>query len=562
MRLSSSVLVLAVACLTLCALAAGAQTPQGTAFTYQGELRQNTIPVNATTDMVFRLYDASVLGNQIGPTLNFTAGTANAVPVVNGIFTVALDFGAPAFISLISDERYLEIAIDGNVLTPRTKIENAPFALQSQTAELAYAVSNTSVGAAQIVPTQVQKRVTGTCPTGSSIQSIAQDGSVTCQTAGGNGTVTSISAGSGLSGGTITSSGTLAVDTTVIQQRVAGACAAGQYLQQINADGSVQCGVDTVGSGTGTVTSVGAGLGLTGGPITTSGTLAVDPTLIQQRVTGTCPVGSYMRGINVDGSVQCTAFSQRTVFVTQVGTPQENGAALLAAVASIAASASDPWLVKVDVGVYDLDTSALTLTFVSLEGSGEALTTITSAGGFTVKAVSSVGIRELTIANSSASGAAIFARSLNLTSAQILVTRTSVTATHIAIEAQGDSQGVYTTAVLLRELTISAGDIGILDGDISSGAAGANQLTATSIDVTTPASTGRGLWVRLTATSKPRVFLTHSFVRGSYWRYGDSETPDQFQAYFTDAFGSSNGFPALCGAMAFGSTLAANGSCP
>jgi len=36
------------------------------------------------------------------------------------------------------------------------------------------------------------------------------------------------------------------------------------------------------GTGNGTVTSVGSGLGLTGGPITTSGTLAIDPTVVPQ----------------------------------------------------------------------------------------------------------------------------------------------------------------------------------------------------------------------------------------------------------------------------------------
>jgi len=39
-------------------------------------------------------------------------------------------------------------------------------------------------------------------------------------------------------------------------------------------------------------------------------------------------------------------------------------------------------------------------------------------------------------------------------------------------------------------------------------------------------------------------------------------TTDQFQAYFTNAWGASNGFPAECGAMAAGSNLAPNGSCP
>jgi hypothetical protein len=88
---------------------------------------------------------------------------------------------------------------------------------------------------------------------------------------GGGGTVTSVAAGTGLTGGTITGSGTIAADTTYLQRRVVTSCAAGTSIRAINADGSVVCQADGVGAGT--VISVATGAGLLGGPITGSGTV-------------------------------------------------------------------------------------------------------------------------------------------------------------------------------------------------------------------------------------------------------------------------------------------------
>jgi hypothetical protein len=91
-------------------------------FTYQGMLKQNGQPVNATLSMTFKLYDAPTGGNQIG------ASITQNVPVQNGLFTVQLDFGAV----WTGQDRYLEITVGSNTLSPRIKITPAPYAAYAQ----------------------------------------------------------------------------------------------------------------------------------------------------------------------------------------------------------------------------------------------------------------------------------------------------------------------------------------------------------------------------------------------------------------------------------------------
>ena len=66
-------------------------------------------------------------------------------------------------------------------------------------------------------------------------------------TAGGGGTVSSVTAGTGLTGGTITSSGTIAIDVAYVQRRVSTSCGPGSSIRAIAADGSVTCETDDVG---------------------------------------------------------------------------------------------------------------------------------------------------------------------------------------------------------------------------------------------------------------------------------------------------------------------------
>jgi hypothetical protein len=87
-------------------------------FTYQGFLKQNGQPVNGTTSLTFRLYDAPTGGTQIGSAITQT------VNVQNGLFTVQLDFGAV----WTGGDRYLEISVGSTTLAPRVKITPTPYA--------------------------------------------------------------------------------------------------------------------------------------------------------------------------------------------------------------------------------------------------------------------------------------------------------------------------------------------------------------------------------------------------------------------------------------------------
>ena len=81
---------------------------------------------------------------------------------------------------------------------------------------------------------------------------------------GGSGTVTSVGSGSGLTGGTITGSGSLSVDAPI--------CSGTDKLVWTGA--AFACSADQDSGGT--VTGVATGAGLSGGPISTSGTISIN----------------------------------------------------------------------------------------------------------------------------------------------------------------------------------------------------------------------------------------------------------------------------------------------
>jgi len=93
---------------------------QGSTFTYQGQLKDAGSPVNGAYDMTFRLFDSDVGGIQIG--IDFPLP---ATAVTNGLFTVMLDIVGATF---DGNPRWLEIEVNGVVLTPRQALTAAPYA--------------------------------------------------------------------------------------------------------------------------------------------------------------------------------------------------------------------------------------------------------------------------------------------------------------------------------------------------------------------------------------------------------------------------------------------------
>src|SRR5688572_14972891 len=235
-----------------------AAVPVGSAFTYQGRLVDAGNPANGPYDLRFTLFDAATGGAPVGSPV-----TVDDVTVGQGLFTVSLDFGAPAF---AAEARWLEVAARPGASTGafttvggRQALTPSPFAIRSGTTPWT-GVSGKPPGFADDV----------------------DDDS--------GGTVTAVSTGAGLTGGPITGTGTVSVAT-------------GGIVSGMVANGAI-------------------------------GLSQIDTAQVQARIGGTCPAGSYLRGINADGSVVCEALLQPH----EIRTVEDTGATVVGTHTSIAIS--------------------------------------------------------------------------------------------------------------------------------------------------------------------------------------------------------------------------------
>lgn len=123
----------------------------------------------------------------------------------------------------------------------------------------------------------------------------------------GSGTVTQVNTGTGLTGGPITTSGTVSLANTAV---TAGVYGTSTVVPQITVDAQGRitsvANVSISSGGVGTVTNVATGTGLTGGPITSNGTISLANTAVVAAAYGSA---SQVGAFTVDAQGRLTSAS-------------------------------------------------------------------------------------------------------------------------------------------------------------------------------------------------------------------------------------------------------------
>ncbi len=333
----------------------------------------NNKPLTGTVGVTFYLYQESQGGSPLW------METQNVQPDKAGHYSVALGStssqGLPANVFASGEARWLGVQVQGQAEQPRVLLMSVPYALKALDAETiggrpasSFMLAPTSSaggknanvppgtitgsGTADFVPlftgtttignSKIFQTVGGNVGIGTTTPAakldvagtgdvrdtltlfpklthpslsvhgtafeVSNTGKVTFiagQTFPGTGTVTSVGSGAGLTGGPITHSGTLSIATGgVTNAMLAHSSLTVSANSPLNGGGAVSLGGSTslglrscganqilefvsgawacVNPATGTVTSVATGLGLTGGTITTSGTISINTSVVPQ----------------------------------------------------------------------------------------------------------------------------------------------------------------------------------------------------------------------------------------------------------------------------------------
>ena len=128
-----TILVVALGLMVCWPKTASAAEPMSSAFTYQGHLYDNNDVANDFYDFQFKLYDSNNGPGQIGSDVNVPD-----IDVIDGYFTVELDFGSSVF---DGNAVWLDIGVrpgdmndpnDYTTLSPRQAVTPTPYSLQTR----------------------------------------------------------------------------------------------------------------------------------------------------------------------------------------------------------------------------------------------------------------------------------------------------------------------------------------------------------------------------------------------------------------------------------------------
>lgn len=135
---------------------------------------------------------------------------------------------------------------------------------------------------------------------------------------GGSGTVTQIDTGTGLTGGPITTTGTISLANTAVSSGTYGSNVSTVSIT-VDAQGRITniANVAIQFDGNGTVTNIATGTGLTGGPITTTGTVSIANTTVTAGSYGdAATVGTFT--VNAQGQLTAAANASISIAPSQI----------------------------------------------------------------------------------------------------------------------------------------------------------------------------------------------------------------------------------------------------
>jgi len=117
--------LLAVGAMLVAPAALHAESPLLPLVSYQGYAEVNGVPLNGTANFTLQLFDAPVGGAAVAP-----MQSQSNRPVNNGLFQLQLNFTDDLILN--DSARWLELSVNGEVLSPRQHLDPAAYALRAR----------------------------------------------------------------------------------------------------------------------------------------------------------------------------------------------------------------------------------------------------------------------------------------------------------------------------------------------------------------------------------------------------------------------------------------------